>query len=188
MRKGLPIIALSFIVALLDSPVVRVAEAGAADIKIAYIDSERIFQESTSKRTIEGQFQTDLEGWVKQLEAKKADLDKLQREFEGQRHMLSDARRKEREDEILARQSEYNQLAQEIWGPTGKVATRNEQLTRPVILKIKEVVQKIALQEGYQLILDASDGNLVYGAPELDLTDRVLAELNKAPAGGTSPQ
>lgn len=187
MRKGLPIIALSFMVALLNCPVVHVSEAFAADIKIAYIDSERLFAESVAKKTVEGQFATDLEGWVKQLEAKKADLDKLQRDFEAQRHMLSDARRKEREDEILARQSEYNQLSQEIWGPTGKVAQRNEQLTRPVIQKIKEAVQKIALQEGYQLVLDAADGNLVYGAPELDLTDRVLAELNRASTGGTSP-
>ena len=39
------------------------------------------------------------------------------------------------------------------------MATRNEQLTRPLIQKIKEVVQRIATQEGINLVFDASDGN-----------------------------
>ena len=40
-------------------------------------------------------------------------------------------------------------------------------------------------QEGINLVFDASDGNLVYGDPTLDLTQRVLDELNK-PAPGTN--
>lgn len=189
MRKSLKVLVLSLMACLLNCVVVQVTAVSAADYRIAYVDSERIFVEFTGTKTVQSQFLTDLEGWVKQMEAKKADLDKLQREYDGQRLMLSDARRKEKEDELLAKQSEYNQLGVEIWGPTGKAATRNEALTRPLILKIKEVVQRIASQEGINLVFDASDGNLVYGDPTLDLTQRVLDELNKAaPGTGTSGQ
>jgi outer membrane protein len=92
--------------------------------------------------------------------------------------MLSDARRKEKQDELNAKFTELGQFEREIWGPNGKVAQMNEQLTRPIITKIKEVVEKIAAAEAFSIIFDAADGNLVFGEPALDLTDRILAELN----------
>ena len=91
MRKSLKVLVLSLMACLLNCVVVQVTAVSAADYRIAYVDSERIFVEFTGTKTVQSQFLTDLEGWVKQMEAKKADLDKLQREYDGQRLMLSDA-------------------------------------------------------------------------------------------------
>lgn len=164
-------------VALLHSAVGSVP-AQAADYKIGYVDVERIFREFNGTKSAESQFNQDVEGWMRQYDAKKAELDKLSKEFEAQRLMLSDARRKERENELQAKISELEQQQREIWGPTGKAAQRNEQLTREIITQIREIVSRIAQSEGYSFILDAGDGNLLYGDPNLDLTDRVLTELN----------
>jgi outer membrane protein len=164
----------------------QVTSVSAAEYKLGYIDSQRIFNEFPDVKTAQGQLNQDLEGWIKQLEAEKADLDKLQREYESQRLMLSEPRRKEKEDEILAKQSEYAQLSQDIWGPTGKVAQRNEQLSGPLAARVKQEVDKIAVADGYSIIFDAADGNLVFGEASLDLTDRVIQALKAAPEG-TSP-
>lgn len=166
-------------VALIHSAVGSVP-ARAADYKIGYVDVERVFREFTGTKSAESQFNQDLEGWIRQYDAKKSELDKLTKEFESQRLMLSDARRKERENELQGKYSELEQLQREIWGPTGKAAQRNEQLTREIITRIREIVGRIAQTEGYNFILDAGDGNLLYGDPNLDLTDRVLTELNAA--------
>lgn len=159
----------------------------AAEYKLGYIDSQRIFNEFPETRTAQARLNQDLEGWIKQLEGRKADLDKVQREYESQRLMLSESRRKEKEGEILARQSEYAQLSQDIWGPTGKVAQLNEQLSGPLVARIKEEVDRIAADEGYSIIFDAADGNLVFGEASLDLTDRVIQALKAAPEGTTPP-
>ena len=187
MTRSLRFCALFLAATLLNCATVQVGVVRAADYKLGYIDTERIFTEYQGTKSAQGQFNQDLEGWVKQLEAKKAEIDKLQKEFESQRLMLSDARRKEKEDELQARLSEYAQFERDIWGPTGKVTQRNEQLTRPIITRIKEVVEKIATAEGYSIIFDAADGNLVFGEASLDLTERVVNELNAAPEG-TTPQ
>jgi len=165
---------------LLNCATVHVTEVLAADYKLGYIDSERIFAEYQGTKDAQGQFNQDLEGWVKQLEAKQAEIEKLRKEFEAQRLMLSDARRKEKDEELQARIAEYSQFEREIWGPSGKVALRNQQLTQPIIEKIKEVVERIADAEGFSIIFDAADGNLVYGQESLDLTSRVVTELNTA--------
>ncbi|HEX7878008.1 MAG TPA: OmpH family outer membrane protein [Candidatus Eisenbacteria bacterium] len=160
----------------------------AADYKIGYIDSEKVFREYTGTKSAESEFNQDLEGWARQFENKKAELDKATREFEAQKLMLSDARRKERETELQSRISELEQLQREIWGPTGKVAQRNQQLTKDIVLKIRDVTLRIATAEGYTFILDAADGNLVYGDPALDLTDRVIGELNQTNPGASTPR
>jgi outer membrane protein len=164
--------------ALLNCATIGVTGALAADYKLGYIDSERIFNEYNGTRAAQSEFQSDLEGWSRQVEAKSQELDKLKREYDSQRLMLSDARRKEKEDELLARQSEYEQLNREIYGPTGKVATRNQQISRSIVTAIKTTVEKIAADEGYSIIFDAADGNLVYGDADLDLTARVIQVLN----------
>jgi outer membrane protein len=181
MRSSHVIRALILAAALINCPTV----ANAADYKIGYIDSEKVFREYTGTKSAESEFNQDLEGWVRQFENKKAELDKMEREFEAQKLMLSDARRKEREGELQARLSELEQLQREIWGPTGKAAQRNQQLTKDIVQKIREVTLRIATAEGYTFILDAADGNLVYGDPALDLTDRVIGELNQTPGSGT---
>ena len=45
----------------------------------------------------------------------------------------------------------------------------------------------IGNSEGYQLILDAADGNIVYGDKTLDLTDRVLSRLRDEDSGKIPP-
>ena len=101
------------------------------------------------------------------------------RDMFAQSLILSEAKRREREEDIQRRRSELDAFVQEIWGPSGKVAQRNEQLTRPIVEKIREVLTEIGRAEGFSIILDATDGNVVYADDALDLTDRVLARLNE---------
>jgi Skp family chaperone for outer membrane proteins len=93
--------------------------------------------------------------------------------------MLSEERRVERESELQTKLNQYDQFVQSIWGPSGLIAQRNEELTRPIIAKIKTVLNKIGSDEGFSIIFDAADGNIVFGNEEFDLTDRVLASLNQ---------
>ena len=47
---------------LLNCVVVQVTAVSAADYRIAYVDSVRIFVEFTGTKTVQSQFLTDLEG------------------------------------------------------------------------------------------------------------------------------
>ena len=66
-----------------------------------------------------------------------------------------------------------------IWGDDGRAVQRNLELTKPIIDKVNEILQRICEEEGYGLVLDASEGSIVYAQPELDLTDRILEELRE---------
>ena len=153
--------------------------ARAADLKLGFIDSERIFAEFHGTKDAQSQFNQQVEQWNKELETKKQELDQLQKDYESQSLILSEPKRREREEEIQKKRSELDQFTQEIWGPTGKVAKRNQELTQPIVDKIREVLTNIGQSEGYSIIFDATDGNIVYANDAFDLTDRVVAVLNE---------
>jgi outer membrane protein len=151
----------------------------AADLKLGYIDSERIFREYKGTQAAQQQFDLDVQEWNQQAQTYKKEIERLRLELEGQGPMLSEERRVERESELQTKLNQYDQFVQSIWGPSGLIAQRNEELTRPIIAKIKTVLNKIGSDEGFSIIFDAADGNIVFGNEEFDLTDRVLASLNQ---------
>jgi outer membrane protein len=155
------------------------AFVSAADLKIGFIDSERIFAGFQGTTQAQTEFNNDIQQWSAELEQRKQELEKITEEYQSQSLILSEAKRREREEDIQRRRSELDAFVQEIWGPSGKVAQRNEQLTRPIVEKIREVLTEIGRAEGFSIILDATDGNVVYADDALDLTDRVLARLNE---------
>lgn len=159
--------------------ILGVTPAAAEDAKIGYIDSARIFAEFKGTEDAQRSFDQEVEGWEKQAEEMKAELDSLQREFQAQSVVISDTRKQEKQTEILTKQSTYETFVQSVWGPQGKLATKNAELVQPIIEKINVVLQKIGDEEGFTIVFDASVGGIVYAADGIDLTDRILEELNK---------
>ena len=98
-------------------------------------------------------------------EAKReADVKKMQ-EKEGEHRRLT------------ARRAEYNRNAQRT------MVDMDNRLTRARMDEIKEVVAALAKEAGYDLVINSAQGNVrasvVYTAGKNDITDKVIAELNK---------
>jgi outer membrane protein len=174
MRRGT-----MFCLAIVAAMTLIVSGASAQEFKLGYIDSERIFNEYRAVGEAQQQFDRDVEAWKKEAEQSERELQSMQEELESQRLLLSETALQEKENQLQTMAAEYERFIQSVWGPTGKIAQRNAELTRPIMEKVREVVDKLAAEQGFSLIFDAADGNLVYGEKSLDLTDQVLTELNK---------
>ena len=98
----------------------------------------------------------------------------------------AEAKKLEKESTLQKAVSDYDRFVQDFWGPNGKVQRLNDEITREVIGKVRDAVELLANREGYDLVLDAADGNVIFGVKSLDLTQRVLDELNKSTVGGTT--
>ncbi len=150
-----------------------------AQDKIVFIDSYRIRAEYKEFLDAQAQFNKEVEAWNAEVEAGQRMIDSLESLLAKQALILSDAKRKERETEIETKKAVWQKTANEIFGPEGRAEKRNQELTKPLFEKINTVLEKIALQEGYAMILDSISGNLAYARKELDITSRVLEELEK---------
>lgn len=155
------------------------APAGAQNLKIGFIRSSTILDQSQAARTATEQFNREVESWNQEAQRRKAELDLLSKELEAQAPMLSDAVRRQKEQDYQRKLGEHDQYVQSIWGPGGLVTQRNDELLKPIIEKMQRIARKIASEDGYDFILDASDGNIIYADKNYDLTQRVIDALNQ---------
>ena len=162
-----------FLASLLLAPPVR-----AADVRIGYIDSARIFQEYKVAQDAQAQFDRTVEGWRAQSAEKENQVNQLRAEVRDQGPILSTLKRQEKEEALQKAIGEYESFLQQIWGPQGRAVRENEQATGAVVAQIRSVVEKIATQKGLMMVFDAASGFILYADRTLDLTNDVLQELN----------
>lgn len=160
--------------------------AAGADIKVGFIDSDKIFSNYQKTQEVQQAFNREVQEISKQAREMKAEIDSLQKKLDQQSPMLSEAKRDEQNEVIQKKIGSYEAYVQSNWGPSGKISKLNEEYLKPIVDRVHGLVAEIAAEEGYTLILDAAGGNVVYGDKSLDLTDRVLAGL-KAQDEGTRP-
>lgn len=156
----------------------------AANSSIGYIDSGRIWVEYKEAQEAQQRFERQVQGWRDEASEKQKAVDALKAEVRDQGPMLSALKRQEKEGALTRSISEYETFVQEIWGPNGRAAQENTRATEEIIALVRRAVEKIAAQRGLDLVLDASNGAIIYADKSLDMTNEVLAELNSAVTGG----
>jgi outer membrane protein len=149
-----------------------------AEQRIMFVNTEVVLQQAQAVQEAVATFNRDVEGWNEEAQRKKAELEDLQKELENQSLMLSDERRQEKEMEYQRKLTEYEQFVQSIWGPDGLVEQRNEELLRPILSRIEELLAEMAADEGYDLILNAADNNILYADPDYDITIKLIDLMN----------
>jgi outer membrane protein len=158
--------------------------ARAADLRVGYIDSARIFTEFKEAQEAQARFDRLVTGWRDEALEKEKAVTQLRQEVRDQSPILSAMRRQEKEAALQRAVSEYDAFIQEIWGPTGRASSENERATGEIVQRIRAAVEKVAGQKGLELVFDAASGYLVYADKNLDLTSEVLTELAASTTGG----
>jgi len=162
------------------------APALADILKVGYVDTQRVFEQYKAAQDAQKAFDRDVDSWNRDLSDKKNEIADLRKELENQSLVLSDAKRREKESQLTRKQSEYQSRVDQIWGPHGQATSRNEELVKTVIEKVKKVLDTLAQKEGFTLILDGASSRILYASKDYDLTQRVIDQLNQEATEGTS--
>ena len=150
-----------------------------ANIKIGYVNSNRIMAEYEPVRDI----QIELEKEQRKLEIEfnriLENIDSLSKDYERQRLLMSDERRQNREQEIMNLERTAQEFQMKKFGPEGDITRMQNQKLQPVLEKVQSAIDIIAKERGYDYVLDAITGSILYALPQYDLTEDVIKELKK---------
>jgi outer membrane protein len=152
-------------------------------LKLGYIDSRRIMLEYPDAIEAQGKFDGELKVWQEEAEAKQEEIQQLEQEYEAQKLLLSDETRAEKEAQIEQKKLEMSRFFDEIFGDEGRAARRNIELTKGIVEEVNTVLERLGEDEEFDMIMDAAAGGIVFAREGLDLTERVLEELEKAGGG-----
>ncbi len=149
-------------------------------LKIGYIDSNRIMQEYEEVRDAQAKLEKETRRLQVEYNTYVERLDSLNREFERQRLLLSNDNIRKKELELQSLYQTTQTFQQTKFGPEGELYRYQAQLMAPVLEKVDAAVKKIGAERSYDYIMDAAGGALVYALPAHDLTEDVIAELRRS--------
>ena len=83
-----------------------------------------------------------------------------------------------REEEIVQKEQEAQDLKRKYFGADGDLYKRRETLMKPIQDEIYNAVKEIADDRGYQIVIDrASAMSIIYASPKIDISNEVLSKL-----------
>ncbi len=149
-----------------------------AQHKIAYIDSDKIYQNYPEFATAQQSLDRLAQQWEQELSEMARVLDENFREFQARELLLTLESRQERQNEIIAAEEELERKRIQYFGPEGQLFHQQEQILRPIQERVLAVIQEVAEGEGYDYVFDRNgDFVFLYANESLDITDIVLEEL-----------
>lgn len=147
------------------------------DVKLAFVDFQRIQAEYPDFQLAQAEFDKDVEEWKTELSQLEQDILTEQGEFEKQKLLLSEEKRAERETAINDKRYQYQQLSTSILGPGGRADARQKALLEGVLQKVNDAMALVASKDNYSVIFEKAA--LAYAQEKLDVTDKVLQELER---------
>jgi outer membrane protein len=146
--------------------------------KYAYIDSEYILSNIPAFNAAQEQLDKIAEEWQNDIEKQYEVVEQMYRKYQNERVLLSDEMRRQREEEIVMKEREIQNLQRSYFGTDGELFNKRSELVKPIQDQIYKAVSEIAVEGSYAVIFDiASSATLFYTNPRYDLSDDVLKRL-----------
>ena len=142
----------------------------AVDLKIGFVNTERVFKESAPAVRSQKKLQEEFSVREGEIKAVDAEAKGIRQRLEKDGLVLEETQRRNLEAELGRLSREMQRLQREFQEELN--LAKNTEMK--VILKIaNETIQKIAVSENFDLILQEA----VYRSDRLDITDKVIEAL-----------
>lgn len=147
------------------------------DLRIGVVDAQRVLNESNPGKKAKDTMATFTKNRQALIELEERELRRMEADFVNQGSVLSANAKREREEQFRRRMAEYQQKAAEL---NREVQEKQKEVLDGFHQKMERVVTTLAKQSNLLLVLERGrGGGTVYSDTALDLSNRVIDELNK---------
>jgi outer membrane protein len=151
------------------------APAAAQELKIGYVNSERVLRESNAAKAAQTKLETEFSKREKDLSEVASRLKAASDKLEKDAPTLAEGERTRRQRELIEQDRDFQRKRREFQEDLNQ--RKNEELSA-VVERANRVIKQVFESEKYDLILQEA----VFASSKVDITDKVIKALNAAPA------
>ncbi len=145
-------------------------------VKIGYMDLQKALNDSDAGKDAKNAFNKRVEELQKVLDEKQTEIKKMQDDLEKQKGFLTSEARGEKEKTYQQKIKDVQRFAKDS---QEELQQRDAELTKKILIDLREVIKKIGNDEGYTIILERGESSVLYAAEGVDVTDKVIKAYNK---------
>ena len=149
--------------------------------KFALIDMEYILKNIPAYERANEQLNQISKKWQSEVEAVALEAQTLYKNYQSEAVFLSEEQKIKKEEEIVGKEKEAQELKRKYFGPEGELYKKRESLMAPIQDEIYNAVKEISDVKGYSVVVDrASASSVIYASPKIDISNEVLIKLGYA--------
>ncbi len=147
-----------------------------AATKIAYVDLQKALRLSKAGIQAKSNFDSLATELETELKIKEGEFLKLKSELEKQFAMLSDEAKQEK---TIEAKKNLDDLQKFKVGAQRKLQAEDSKWTQEIVNDLTEILKKFGKDGGYSMIVERSEGGLIYiGDDVTDLTDKLIKKYD----------
>ena len=172
------------VLVLMVALLVASSSAFAAGSKIAFVDTQSVFDKTKVGKKYQGILKEYFESRKKILDLDADEIQKLRDDYGKQSAVLNPEARKEKEETIGRKISEFEKKRSDF---NNELAKKNEELSAEFNQEMMAILKDMAKKDKISMVLNKtinlmSKGevpSVLYGDESLDLTEKLIVELDK---------
>ena len=153
----------------------------AQNLKIGYVDSQKIFEGMPEAQEAQKQLDAKLSVWQDSLDLMGRDFEKRYEAYNSQKGMMTEQGRDEKMQELTQMQQAIAEFRARKFGQTGEAAQLRSKILGPLQNQVLEAIGEMAKEEKLNFVFDKiQDASiLLYAEAKFDYTFKVLDKLKR---------
>lgn len=161
-----------------------------SQVKLAFVDSEIIIKQLPEAQEVQKKLEEIQKQYYDTINTKESEIKKKADEFkskyeEAQKQVQSGSLKPDQitalESEISAMQTDLQKMDQDLTeykqSANQSFASTQVEMFKPIKDKITKVIEQVAKELKYNMVLDKASDSLIYGDKDLDITFKVLDKM-----------
>ncbi|MCG6917441.1 MAG: OmpH family outer membrane protein [Deltaproteobacteria bacterium] len=144
-------------------------------VKLGFFDKQDIVDRSELGKEGLATIKAEMQPIREKLEASRQEIKELKEEFKKKEPIWSDEVKKTKYLEIVSKEK---RLEQDVEQANRSLSKRERELLEPLQTRVLEIVAKIGKEGGYTMIFEVHGAGILYAPDSLNLTDKIIEELN----------
>ena len=148
----------------------------ADDLKIGVVDMQKALLGVEAGKRAKSQLEKEGNAKSKEIQGEEAALKKADAEFRKQQLVMNDEARAKKQGELQERFMKFQQMRQQT---LQELQTKEQELTAPILAKLRGIIGDMAKQKGYSIVLEKNENTVLFSQDKDDLTGDVIGIYNK---------
>jgi outer membrane protein len=146
--------------------------------RIASVDVSRILESVNEYKAAGDELDKMAARWRQEIAQEYDKIKSLYNRFQAEQVLLSDEARRQREDEIVKKESEVREMQRKRFSPDGDLFQRRKELVQPIQDRVYAAIEAYAKERGYDFIFDkGGSAGMIFSNPQYDKTDDIINRL-----------
>jgi outer membrane protein len=146
----------------------------AADVaKIGVANLQRVLETSNPGKSAQDEIKQQKDKMEQELQQKGGEIEELRKQLERDSMVMSKEKREEKEREVRIKLNDFKSLQKRY---RTELQNLEKKLVNELLKNVSNLVEEIGKKEGYLLIINNT--GVMYSPDSIDLTDRLIKELN----------